>query len=210
MDPEDALRQVVWLTPPHSPFGVPVLDCRPFCTTMVSFTQDQRIAETYLRNRQSTGEDHRGREPASPMFLAVRLAYPVRASFADGPIFRAAAMEEKWDVYRHGPQLLMARSWTGELSFIVDGHFSGPEWTVAGMMADSRVAENDPALAVGIVDYLIKSHILGGDNPHPLPASMRGADDRQLAMWSFQQFGRRGRFATFADTTTLPLMPDPL
>jgi len=54
------------------------------------------------------------------------------------------------------------------------------------------------------VDYLIRSHLYRLPLPHPLPKSV-GQDPRELALFSFSQYGRYGLYGTFADTTRLRL-----
>ena len=43
----DLFSQLAWLEPAHNPFGLRVLDCRPFSTTMISATKDAAIAARF-------------------------------------------------------------------------------------------------------------------------------------------------------------------
>jgi hypothetical protein len=62
----------------------------------------------------------------------------------------------------------------------------------------------DPEFALRVVDYLIKSHILDRDAPHPLPADLPKVAD-PIAAYSFSMFGSRCSFGSYADTTTIEL-----
>ena len=57
VNPDEALSRVVWLKPEDSQFNMRVLDCRPFCTTMISTTKNPRIVQTFSENRESSGEE---------------------------------------------------------------------------------------------------------------------------------------------------------
>ena len=60
----------------------------------------------------------------------------------------------------------------------------------------------DPQYHIGEMDFIVKSHLLGRLVPHPIPPGM-GQDPEQIALASFSPHGRRGCFATYADTLAL-------
>lgn len=95
----DPLSGVHWVSGNESPFGVNVLDCRSFSQSMVAVTQDPKIAESYATLRGSSGEQYRGRAPEDSRACDCDLHYPHKGDTRNGPVFKAEAMEDKWDIY---------------------------------------------------------------------------------------------------------------
>ena len=169
---------------------------------MLSATKDQRIAQSFAALRDSSGEQHRGKSPAGAVAVKCDLRYPHEDETADGPLFVAQEMEDKWDIYLYGGYLYLARSWTGTLVFRAKMALDGPDVVVSSIEVASRAAGADPSFAVRQVDFLIKSHLYGFTVPHPLPQDCRD-DPEAIVAYSFSQYGRRALFATYADTTQL-------
>ncbi len=200
----DALSGVHWVSGDDNPFGVDLLDCRSFSQSMLAVTQDSTVAESYATLRGSSGEQYRGRAPEDSRACDCDLHYPHKGDTRDGPIFKAEAMEDKWDIYLYDGDLYFARSWTGELEYRAHIVFHDDGATVVGVDARRTLVESDPAYPIAAVDYLIRSHLYRLAVPHPLPKSV-GQDPRELALFSFSQYGRFGLFGTFAYTTRLQL-----
>lgn len=198
---------VEWIPPEKNPYGVRLLDCRDFCRTMVSMSADPERARRFVELRDSTGAEHTGRSPANMARIAALLRYPLDGQPPDGSLFRAGEMEEKWDIYLHAGWLYFARSWGGELVFRAEVRFTGPQAYVTDIEADSKIS-GDPVLAVRQVDYLIKSHLLGNEVPHPLPADLSD-DPMQIAVYSHSWYGRFAAFGSFDDTTRFGRKFDP-
>ena len=198
---------LAWLDGERSPFAVPVLDCRDFCRTMVSVTTDPERAARFVKLRGSTGEEHRGHTPANAMCIASLLSYPMPGRPPDGPLFRAEEMEDKWDIFLFDQWFYFARSWTGELVFRAEVRFTGTQAIVSNVEADAKLASSGD-LAVRQVDFLIKSHLLGEELPHPLPPDLPD-DPLQIAAYSLSWYGRHAAYATYTDTTRFGRKFDP-
>ena len=199
---DDSLEGVHWVSASDSPFGVDMLDCRGFSQSVVAATQDAAISSRFVALRTSKGEEYCGRTPTDSIRCACALRYPHTGDTANGPLFKAHAMEFKWDIYLYDGSLYFVRSWTGELAYRATIQFSDSQATVSAVEAQQALVESDSAYAIAVVDYLIRSHIYGLPVPHPLPKSM-GRDARVMALFSFSQYGRFALFATHADTTHL-------
>jgi len=169
---------------------------------MLAVTGDPKVAESYALLRGSRGEECRGRAPEDPETRDCDLRYRAAAELHDGPIFKSGDMEEKWDIYLYDGALYFARSWTGELAYRAQIEFREDATNIVAVTARRALFETDPHYPIAVVDFLIRSHVFGRAVPHPLPESP-GRDPRQLALFSFSQYGRRGWYGTFADTTGL-------
>jgi hypothetical protein len=202
MAQDDLFAQLNWLGPDQNPFRLRVLDCRPFSTSMISTTKDPSIAARFNRLRRSTGEEHRGHHPGGPLTAPCALRYPFNGEGKDGPLFVAGQMEDKWDIYLYDGYLYFARSWTGELVFRATVEFRGREAVVTAVEASRAKVPDDPALAVRMVDFLVKTHLCRQEAPHPLPRDH--SDDKQaIALYSFSEYGRWAFYGSFEDTTAV-------
>jgi hypothetical protein len=197
---DDTFSKLAWLEPDQNPFGLRVLDCRPFSTTMISVTKDPSIAARFGQLRSASGEEHRGRHPEDAVVARCDLNYPFNGESRDGPLFVAQQMEDKWDIYLYEGHLYFARSWTGELVFRVAVEFREQQAVVTAVEASRAKAMDDAGLAVRIVDFLLKTHLYRKEAPHPFPQGFP-EDKKTLALYSFSEYGRWAFYGSFEDTT---------
>lgn len=196
----DGVRGVHRIAAAENPFGVDVWDCRAFTHNMISTTASAEIARRYVELRSSLGNEYRGRAPTSAHLITCKLSYPLSQPRSEGALFKSEQMEDKWDIYLFDEHLYFIRSWTGELTFKAQvRHDLGTLYLTMLAVA----ASEDPAFAPRIVDYLVKSHVLEHDAPHPLPSHLPQTA-RDIALFSFALFGRRCAFGTYADTIAMP------
>jgi hypothetical protein len=205
---DDTFPQLAWLEPDQNPFGLRVLDCRPFSTTMISATLDPNVAARFNQLRSSSGEEHRGRHPEDALAARCDLAYPFNGESRDGPLFVARQMEDKWDIYLYDGHLYFARSWTGELVFRAAIQFKEKEAVITEIEASRPEVMDDPDLGVRMVDFLMKTHLYRKEAPHPLPRDYPD-DKRAIAVYSFSQFGRWAFYGSFEDTTKVRVGNEP-
>jgi hypothetical protein len=197
---DDLFSRLAWLEPDQNPFGLRVLDCRPFSTAMISATKDPSIAARFGQLRHATGEEHRGRSPEDAVVVRCDLSYPFNGESRDGPLFIAQQMEDKWDIYLCDGHLYFARSWTGELVFRARIEFKETVAVVSEIAASRAKVLDEPALAVRVVDFLMKTHLYRKEAPHPFPQGLP-EDKKTLALYSFSEYGRWAFFGSFEDTT---------
>jgi hypothetical protein len=197
---DDIFLQLAWLEPDQNPFGMRVLDCRPFSTTMISATKDPNIAARFSQLRRASGEEHRGRIPEDAVVARCNLSYLFNGEFRDGPLFVAQQMEDKWDIYLYDGHLYFARSWTGELVFRATIEFKETEAVITEVEASRSKIMDDPTLAVRMVDFLMKTHLYRKEAPHPLPQGFP-EEKKTLALYSFSVYGRWAFYGSFEDTT---------
>ncbi len=194
--PAEQAPTLRWLAPQENPFGIEILDCRPFALRMVAVTGDPEIAARFLQLRNSFGEELRGVIPKRARAVACSLAYPYQGEIQDGALFKAREMEDKWDIYLYEGYLYFSRSWTGELIFRARMEFT-PE--ITSVTAIETASPDEDFFIIQQVDYLIRSHLFKRQVPHPLPKNL-GRDAQQLALYSFSQYGRRGLYGSFSNT----------
>lgn len=198
-DADVKISSVQHIPATQSPFGVDIWDCRAFTHNMVSTTRSAEIASKFARLRSSRGEEYKGRRPREAGTVSCSLTYACPERPLDGPLFKSEQMEDKWDIYLFNDVLYFARSWTGDLLFCASTRFDSDWMRLTCIVVDGDQA---PEFALRVVDYLVKSHILGRNALHPLPPELPKVADA-IAAYSFSMFGRRCSFGTYADTTTI-------
>lgn len=188
-----------WLGAKDNPVGIDILDCHTFAMTMMSTTSDERIAMRFSQLRSSLGSEMAGSSPERARSIPCSLDFPLRSPLAEGPVFKAEVMEDKWDIYLFTGHLYFCRSWTGELLFRASVTFSDNRMVVTDIETNSS-EEND--LVIRQVAFLIWSHVLHRLVLHPLPTRL-GTDPEALTAHSFSVFGRWGWYGTVEDTLKL-------
>jgi hypothetical protein len=201
-DQEPVCRWVA-KTDEANPFEVDGYDCLSFVSSMISTTADQRIAETYLSLRDSLGDENVGKLPTAPNEVAATLEYLYDGPVADGPLFKAAGMEQKWDIYLYDDRLYFCRSWTGMLTYVAEFSLGDSSLRIPRVWVSGDNAHTTD-FAIREIDYLIKSHVYRRQVPHPLPNEIT-RDPHEVALYSFSQYGNMCCFGTFEDT-----LPDDL
>lgn len=192
--------EVRWLgkDDPRNPFTVDGYDCLAFVRSMLSTTKDQDIAARFVALRSSVGSNHAGQMPAGATAIGHRLVYP-GGGIADGALFKAQQMEQKWDIYLYGDSLYFCRSWTDTLVFRAKFSTTADSLAVETIWADVDAIEGGRDQAVRQVDYLIKNHLLRRAVPHPLPETLP-KDPNTVGLYSFNLYGNKCCFGTYADT----------
>ena len=181
-------------------FGIPIFDCREFATSLLADSAEEIVPETAVLTPEQLDV-----LPEGVVSMRCGLTYPLGQAPPEGLLFLARTMQDKWHIHHHDGRLIFSRSWTGDPLFVAEFEVSRPVVTVKQIHAYPGAFDGGPALVVGIVDFLIKSHLFRVSVPHPLPAELT-AIPSLVATWSFNHFGRWGHFATWADVTRLQLM----
>jgi hypothetical protein len=122
-------------------------------------------------------------------------------------LFVAQQMEDKWDIYLQDGDLYFTRSWTGELVFRAAIAFKNGEAMVSKVEANQAKIVEDTALAIRSVDFLVMTHLLRIEAPHPFRLDLPD-DKRTLALYSFSEYGRWAFYGSFEDTTTVGVPAD--
>ncbi len=187
---------IPWIPADGNPWKVPVLDVSPLTQGMLSTSQDPTCAANAVSYGRDDGTGFVGEEPPLPRSIPSSLRYRRDRLLADGALFIPSQMEHKWAIYHHDGEILFVRSWMRLVYVAAQVEQEGEEVTVTkidGSFAGDR--EEDPALTVRILDFLLRSHSLGMPWPAPLPEGLE-KDPQAAATWCFALFGKMAHFAT--------------
>src|ERR1051326_26767 len=184
---QDSFSQLKWLEGDSSPFDIPVLDCRPVTTTMLSFTKEKATAERYAALCKSDGKQHIGEHPTSAKMADVALSYPYKGKTTDGPVFISGSMEDKWNIYLYENVLYFTRSWTGDLVYRAGIECGNDRINIRTIEFDGDVISSATD-AVRAVDFIIKSHLFRVLSFAPVPSTLSN-EPKEIALYLFSQYG---------------------
>jgi hypothetical protein len=196
------LPDLKWLEPPTCPFPFRCLDVRSFSAQMTAAPVDPLVLERFTALRASTGGHVVDLLPKADILVPCELSYPYNGNSAEGALFKATRMEEKWDIYLIAERLYFSRSWTGELIYLADVRFSFDRVELQAVRAAGRSLKEGAIQIACDVDFLIKSHLFRRAAPFLIPASLP-EDDYAAAAYGYSAFGRAAAFATREDPRSL-------
>lgn len=214
---DKVLSQLEWIPAEQNSWSIPVLDCRILLTEMIFDTMSQKVAENFSISRLSTGIDVPGRVPDTISEIKVGLEYPFSLPAAEGVVFRAREMENKWDVFRFGKRLFFCSSWTGCIPFvaIIDPDHRGG-MRVKKILYDYATTNKNPfffdeksgdvsitpKVVTCYVDFLIKGLVGNCIVPAGI-LSESDANPTRLGLFAWAVFGRLAQFVTLGNTVGL-------
>lgn len=192
----------------QNPFGLDLIDLRPFASTVVATSKDPRMAQNAVSYGQRDGREVIGPHPELSLASDCDLRYPCDPRMPDGRMFEPASMDHKWAVYHYDRRLYFIRSWTASVDIIADTRLDGASLLLTRLhrapAEGPQAAEvRDPAFIARRVDFLMKALCLGMPAPCPLHAS-QAPDPQAIAMTCWAHYGRHALVATYGDPTTLP------
>jgi len=198
--------EIPWIEAADTPWGVPVLDVRGVTQHMISTSADPQCAANAISFGGDDGSAFAADKPASPRVIGALIRFRVNAPLPDGALFRPRQMEHKWAIFHHQQRILFVRSWTRKLYALAELS-SGEGYVevkkISGVFVDE---EEHPLFTTMMVDFLLRSHVLGMVYPAPLPEGLEKTPF-EAAMWCFQMFGNPALCATHH---IIPLtMPEP-
>jgi len=196
------LPDLKWLEPPTSPFPFRCLDVRSFSAQMIAEPADTRAIERFTTLRNSSGGHVVDRKPKAEIRVPCELSYPYNGNSTDGALYKAARIDEKWDIFLIADRLYFSRSWTGELVYLADVRFSFDRVVVQAVWAAGRSLKEGAIQVACDVDFLIKSHLFRRAAPFHIPSSIP-EDDYAAATYGFSAFGRFASYATREDLRAL-------
>lgn len=188
----------VWIEADANPYRRRIFDCREYAIKMITSTKNQELVSSFLASRDEDGKAYIGKFPLNGVKCEVDLKFDTKGKqLPDGILFKAKQMEEKWDIYKHANYIFYVRSWTRELVYFSNYIPTNTGFRVNLVVLDeNRIHKDDPFFEFKVVEFLIYSHILNYQIPHPLPKSLEDNPDKILG-FSYSMFGNRGYFGSY-------------
>jgi hypothetical protein len=187
---------IAWIPADKNPWNVPVLDVRPYTTTLLSTSSDPTCATNAVSFGQDDGTGFIGQIPLVRRSIPASLHFSRDRFFADGALFLPRQMEHKWALYHHRGLILFIRSWLRKVFATARVDQRGETITLTEITGSLSGEEaEDPRLTIRIADFLLRSHALGLAWPAPFPPAL-AKDPQTAARWCFSSFGNMAHLAT--------------
>lgn len=181
-----------------NPFNKKILDIRALTQTMLSWTKDESVARLFLRLRESIGQELINAEIYGSKTVEVYLVYPHNGSKIEGAAYKAKCMEDKWDIYSWNGIIYFTRSWTGEIIYKAYINVTDTDFSIYKIeYHPDEYNSQDISFVESNVHFLIKTLAFGIIYPHKVPATL--LTEKDIALYSFNQFGHNCWYATFED-----------
>ncbi len=189
-----------------NPYNKRILDIRNLTQTMLSFTSDKEVAVLFNKQRHSIGEELINVKLEGSKTIPTNLEYPHNGSKMEGAGYKAKCMEDKWDIYFWNGIMYLTRSWTGEVIYKAHTTVSSTNFTITKIeYTENEYTQADPSLVIDNVHFIVQSHAFGRPYPHRVPKTL--IEEKEIALYSFNQFGHNCWYATYdniVDTIVIP------
>jgi hypothetical protein len=195
-----------WLAADASPFGVPVLDLISVTGNYLSASRDPEIAQRAISWRSSSGDELDVTPLAGVPERRVDLRYPCDPLLRDGLLFCPSEMEHKWVLALRGDDILIARSWLGDVAVLARGRRVGGELIIDELRVRTDAQLDRCGELVPTIDWLIRSHALRQNLPLPVHAA--GAAELEAdPLIAMSMFGHMARCAATSWDPPAPAQP---
>jgi len=186
---------IKWVEAADNPWGVRVLDVRPYTQTVLSTTGDLQCATNAISYGQDDGTGFIGQEPPVTRSFETNLRFPIDRLLAEGVLFIPSEMEHKWALFYHRGEIICVRSWLRQVQAIARVNAFHDHIEVTAIRGTFVADDDTSEFTVLVLDYLLRSHAL--DRVYPAPLPLGKEDEPQVAaVWCMSMFGNRALFAT--------------
>ena len=194
-DQANSSPELKWIKPEDNPWGVPVLDIRPFTLGMVSASKNPQCAENAISFARDDGTTFIGKEPPIDRTVKASLRFPIDRVLAEGVLFIPRTMEHQWAIFYHRGQIIFVRSWLRQVHALALVEQHSDHMVITEIRGGFLPEDEGPAFTIRVLDYILRSHALDTMYPAPFPARFQH-DTSDAALWCFLQFGNRALLAT--------------
>ena len=171
----------------------------------LSSTKDPAIAENFVASRSDDGRKYIGRTPTDAISVPTEITYPHNGEKLDGIVFKAPAMEVKWDIYAYGEWIHFVRSWTSDLIYKARFENTGETLILNEILVSNPAGTGDGLIAAQNVHSIMLTHALGRVWPFHVPPAMQTSGSEEIALFLFSQFGSMATMATRENTLKIAL-----
>lgn len=188
-------NQFQWIEPSDNPWGIRVLDLRPFTQTMISTSQDLQMATNAISYGGEDGTLFWKQEPKNQKSIPCNFSILIDKSLQPGVLFIPETMEHKWAIYFDGKNLIFIRSWLREVFVIAKTSQIDNELIIQNIKGEFTENES-PEFTIAILRFLLISHSIGEIVPAPLPERLE-TQHKSIGGWAFSTYGNMAHIGVF-------------
>ena len=173
---------------------------------MLSFTPDKKVAELFGKQRSSIGKELIDVPLPDLKTISANLEYPHNGSRMEGAGYKAKCMEDKWDIYFWNGIMYFTRSWTGVVAYKAYINVTETNFKITKIeYSENELTKADPSLVIDDVHFIVLSHAFGRIFPNRVPKTL--ITEKEIAIYSFNQFGRNCGYATYDTIVNVEITP---
>ncbi|MFK7002083.1 ankyrin repeat domain-containing protein [Flavobacterium oreochromis] len=184
-----------WIEASENPWGIRVLDLRPFTQTMISTSQNPQMATNAISYGGEDGTLFWKQEPKNNSTITCDFSIPIDKSLQPGVLFVPETMEHKWAIYFDGENLIFVRSWLREV-FVTAKTTQKDNKLIISSIKGEFTENESPEFKISILRFLLISHSIGEIVPAPLPKELE-AQHNILGNWAFSTYGNMVHIGLF-------------
>jgi hypothetical protein len=186
-----------WLMPgKNNPYAKKMLDIRSLTQQNSIFTHSKRVQKKFTELRTMDAGHFKTTRFEHSKVLDCHIAYPTALNH-EGVLYRANTLNDKWDIFLKDDQVYFSRSLSGELVFRSHVSKMNNKFIVDSIeYAQGDIFYDEPELAISYVHFLLLSHVMNIILPHTIPMILNDLDTMGIALFSYNQFGRKCWFAS--------------
>lgn len=194
-DNNSSENQFQWIEPADNPWGIRVLDLRPFTLTMLSSSKDPQMATNAISYGAEDGRSFWKQEPKNQKSITCNFSILIDKSLQPGVLFIPETMEHKWAIYFDGENLIFIRSWLREVFVIAKTSQNENKLIIENIKGEFTENES-PEFTIAILRFLLISHSIGEIIPTPLPIELEN-QNKIIGNWAFSTFGNMAHIGVF-------------
>lgn len=115
---DENLMEFPWIEASENPWDVRLLDLRPLTQTVLSASNDSKMAENAVSYGGSTGKEFWGIVPENAITVPSTLSFPIDEILYPGVLFTPNCMEHKWAIFFDGENIIFVRSWQRQVMVV--------------------------------------------------------------------------------------------
>jgi Ankyrin repeats (3 copies) len=199
--------ELPWINPSDNPWGLQLLDLRPLTQTMLSSSQDPRMATNAISYGGEDGTTFFGIKTTNQRTINVNISLPIDKSLQIGVLFIPNTMEHKWAIYFNGEYLIFVRSWLREVFVIAKTTQKNSELLIEQITGE--FTQNESAeFTTAVLNFLLISHSNEEIIPAPIPSELE-SNLYNAGLWAFSTYGKMAHIGIFNDKF-IPKSTNPL
>lgn len=195
-------EELPWIDATENPWNLRLLDLRSISQTMISTSQDPKMASNAISYRSEDGTIFWSQMPDKDRSIPSNLVFPVDGKLAPGVLFIPERMEHKWAIYFDGEFLIFVRSWLRQVFVVAKTRQENNQLIVENILGEFSPGETE-AFTNAYLNFLLISHAIGEIVPAPLPKELE-PDTKNAALWAFSNYGNMADIGVFNENFRAP------
>lgn len=193
---EEESSEIDFLPETAHHWEVPIVDLRPLTQSVMSTSENKKMAENSVSYGSEDGLVFLNNLPAFDKHIDTAISFTTDGKLQNGALYLPGSMDYKWAIFYHKNMILFVRSWLREVTVVAHTEQNGDELVVKKVSGQFTTEESSSFTSM-FLEYLIYSHVIHEIVPAPLP---KGMDLNEAAYWAFSAYGKMALLGHFEES----------